>query len=366
MPWNKSPNLGMYEGANWDGYVKTVPNSSPEQARRVAMLDPTITFFFFFREYMVLTNPQWPSSKVFKSGDAVFFKGEPWFGSATQCDAYQKAGTSIAYVSPSAVSVPGCFTTSNGSAAVDVVCIFAANIDQKLPNGSTLLAPNVTVASNGSIACGNPETMQALRNTTAIQNLQAKGIMVLLTLLNNHDAAGWSEFRSASDAQTFVKQLEVAVSTYGLDGIDIDDEYSAGSSVSSSLAMVTSMMKTAMPDKIISKALWDDTQYFGVVYENSTLEQSLTYGWEMSYGSPPADVMPKYVSAGMNKSALSKGFYAPQPSANVSADVEWLKSNGYAGVMAYAFQDEVNQELLGTLVDAWVGPGNWNKAANCT
>lgn len=289
MPWSQTKNVAMYEGANWDAYIKTVPNCSPEQARRIALLDPEISFFFYCRDYMVLTNPTWPAPREFNLGDAVFFSGEPWYGSAPQCNSYKKDGMSIAYigdVTPTTLAAAGCYTTSDGGAAVDVVCIFAANLNKTLPPNYVPLAPGVPVPSGGTIACSSASLQQALQSDT-IKQLQAKGITVLLTFLNNHDAAGWSEFATEADARTFVAQLQSLVSAYGLDGIDIDDEYSRGTPLCSSLAMVTSLMQQAMPDKIISKALWKDKKYFGVPYNGVTLEQTLSYGWEMSYGQPP-------------------------------------------------------------------------------
>lgn len=67
----------------------------------------------------------------------------------------------------------------------------------------------------------------------------------------------------------------------------------------------------------------------------------------------------------MAKNALSLGFWYQSLSPNPCDDVAWLKTNGYEGVMVYAFQEDQNATLLGTLVDAWCGPGNWNKTPNC-
>lgn len=367
MPWNKTPNVAMYKGADWSGLVKTVPQCSPQQAFRITRLDPSISFFFFCREYMVLEATAGNPTRTFNPGDAVFFTGQPWFGSAPQCDAYQKNGMSIAYitnVTPTNLASAGCYTTAQGLPAIDVACIFAANINLTPASGAVRLAPNVPVQSGDALACGNANIVTALQSN-AVSYLQGLGITVLLTFLNNHDASGWSEFTSASDAQTFTTQLQSVVSQYGLDGIDIDDEYSSGTPNTTSLAMVTSMMRTAMPDKIISKALWSDIEYFGVPYQGVTLEQTLTYGWEMSYGMPPQYVLPQYVTAGMATNALSKGFWANQPSSNPAGDVTWLKSNGYAGVMVYAFPEGDNQAYLGQLVIDWCGSGNWNQTPNC-
>ncbi len=374
MPWLKTANVAMYKGANWDSYIKTVPKCSPQQARRIALLDPNISFFFFCREYMVLENPAWPASRVFNSGDAVFFRGAPWYGSAPQCDAYQKNGMSIAYINaiPDAamLSGAGCYTTDDGGPAVDVVCcIDDAFINQTLPSYCTPLAPEIPILLGGSIACARTEFITKVLKSDAIQGLQAKGITVLLTFLNNHDDAGWSEFTTPAFAQNFVDQLKSVVETYGLDGIDIDDEFAGDGAkpVLNSLAMVTSMMKQCLPGKIISKALFADAEYFGVPYQGVTLEQTLTYGWEMSYGGAPQDRLPFYANAGMAKNALSLGFLSGDgtSSPHPIQDVDWLKKNGYEGVMVYAFEVAANSSLLGTLVNAWCGPGNWNQTPNC-
>lgn len=363
MPWTKTPNVAMYGGANWDGLVSTVPNCSPQAAMRIAVLNPKISFFFFCREPMVLDNP----TRVFSPGDAVFFSGAPWFGSAPQCDSYQKTGMSIAYVNnatPTNVAATGCYVTSQGLPAVDVVCIFAANINLTTVGTSVRLAPSISVPAGDALAVGAPNIVHVLQSN-AIAGLQALGMTVLLTFLNNHDTSGWSEFTSESDAQTFALQLQSVVDQYGLDGIDIDDEYSSGTPNDYSLAMVTSLMQPLMPGKIISKALWNDLQDFGVPYNGVTLEQTLTYGWEMSYGIPPKDVLPPYVAKGMAKNALSKGYWSGQPPQHPADEVAWMKANGYEGVMAYAFETPANAALLGSLVDDWCGPGNWNQQPNC-
>src|SRR3954452_7005487 len=52
------------------------------------------------------------------------------------------------------------------------------------------------------------------------------GIIVVLAVVTNWSKAGWSEFTDQKAAQWFVDQLLAAVDRFGLDGIDIDDEYS--------------------------------------------------------------------------------------------------------------------------------------------
>lgn len=352
----------MYKGANWNTLIKKVPNCTPEEAKRIARQNPEISFFFFCREAMILENLG--NEGIFNPGDAVFFSGEPWLGNAPQCDSYQKTGMSVVYVSLDKLLTTGCYTMEDTSAAVDVVCIFAANINQKPFNGDCfVLAPKTSVANGNPYLIGSPDYSTLTKEI--VQKLQAKGITVLLSVLNNHDNTGWSEFQSQETATNFVQQLQEVILHYGLDGIDIDDEYSTGQPIESSLVMVTSIIKEQIPNIIISKALWNDFDYFAPVYNGKTLAQNLTYGWEMSYGGQPKYRLEPYLQLGMTKETLVCGFWSGQPSSNPSVDVSWLKSNGFEGVMVYAFQDQSNIDLLGSLVIDWNGAGNWNKLINC-
>lgn len=355
MPWSIKRNAAMFAGANWNGHVKTVSGCTPEKARRIAAQDPRIRFFFICRDHLTLEHRQWAKPKYFYPDDAVFFTGEPWYGHTPQCDVYVKEGLSVAYVddvTPENLIAAGCHLDDNGLPKVDVVCIFAANLNKILPRGGVRLAPDVPLPAGATLACGQVNVAQVLQSG-AIQTLQAKGITVLLTFLNNHDEAGWSEFKTDEDAHNFVAQLQDIIQRHGLDGIDIDDEYSEGPALPTSLAMVTSFMRRAMPDKIISKVLFADLHLFATRYQGSSLADNLTYGWEMSYGEPPHHRLPPYVDAGMLRQSLALGFWAGQPSPSPIEDTAWVKAKGYGGVMTYAAQTQDNAALLGNLIDAW-------------
>jgi hypothetical protein len=86
MDWKKIPNVAMYKKADWKGLIKQEANCTVERAKQIAEADPNIAFFFICRQGMYLEG----INKSFKPGDAVFFSGAPWYGSAPQCDAYEK------------------------------------------------------------------------------------------------------------------------------------------------------------------------------------------------------------------------------------------------------------------------------------
>lgn len=80
-----TPNVAMYEGANWDNYLYTQNFATIDEALQGAQT--AASFFFYCRGPIVLTN-----GRSFQTGDAVFFTGSPWWGSAPQCDAYYLGG----------------------------------------------------------------------------------------------------------------------------------------------------------------------------------------------------------------------------------------------------------------------------------
>ncbi len=123
---------------------------------------------------------------------------------------------SVAYVEVNNhdLSVVGDYVLEgSGTAVFDVAIIFAANINYDTEAGAAYLHLN-------------ERTQWIVDNAaTQIRPLQERGIRVLLSVLGNHEGAGVANFPDAAAADAFAAQLADAVQTYGLDGIDIDDEY---------------------------------------------------------------------------------------------------------------------------------------------
>jgi hypothetical protein len=83
-----TPNVAMYGEGDWSGMLGRGNYASPDAAMQGALGGET--FFFYCRGYLDL-GP----GKQFQPGDAVFFAGIPWWGSAPQCDAYSLSGGCI-------------------------------------------------------------------------------------------------------------------------------------------------------------------------------------------------------------------------------------------------------------------------------
>jgi hypothetical protein len=200
--------------------------------------------------------------------------------------------------------------------------LFAANINGSSPNTPVLFY--------------NSQMSTILDNNIAIvRQLQQKGIKVQISYLGNHQNAGWSCNMSASAASQLGNAMVAEVVRYGLNGINVDDEYSTCSGNASAFYSVLSAIKanSGFSGKTLSKALWSDSQYFRAPYNAAT---RLTEGYEMTYGGSVSYLTP-YVGYGMQKSDLFLGispeFSSASQARTIAANVA---SGGYQGVMIWA------------------------------
>jgi len=188
---------------------------------------------------------------------------------------------SVAYVevnNNSMVNV-GKYTLANGGGNVfDIGVIFAANI-------------NYDTTTKSAYLYFNPQVQSVLDNAaTQIRPLQAKGIKVMLSILGNHQGAGFANFPSQAAASAFAKQLSDAVAKYGLDGIDFDDEYAeygnngtAQPNASSFVQLVTAL-RSNMPSKLIS--LYNiGPSASRTVYNGVDVGPKFNYAWNPYYGT---------------------------------------------------------------------------------
>ncbi|MFT3978894.1 MAG: PKD domain-containing protein [Ferruginibacter sp.] len=173
----------------------------------------------------------------------------------------------------------GAYTLKNGGQQVfDVAIVFAANLNYDVAKGRPYLYANNNVTKVLSNAA------------TYIQPLQAKGIKVLLDVLGNHQGAGICNFTSRAQAKDFALQIAHTVNTYGLDGIDFDDEYSdygtngTGQPNDSSFVMLVQEVRALLPTKIIS------FYYYGpaasrLSWNGYRVGDYVDYSWNAIYGS---------------------------------------------------------------------------------
>ncbi|HOY21521.1 MAG TPA: zinc-dependent metalloprotease [Cellvibrio sp.] len=80
-------NVAQYGGANWANEIRRDKALTLAQAKAIAAANPKITYFFIAKAGQMSLG----AKGVFRAGDAVFFSGKPWYGSAMGlADAYEK------------------------------------------------------------------------------------------------------------------------------------------------------------------------------------------------------------------------------------------------------------------------------------
>ena len=171
----------------------------------------------------------------------------------------------------------GKYTLANGGAQViDVAVIFAANINYD--------------GSNAYLSF-NQQVQSVLDNVaTQVRPLQQKGIKVLLSILGNHQGAGFANFPSQAAADAFAQQLADAVNQYGLDGIDFDDEYAeygnngTGQPNDFSFVYLVQALRAKLPNKLIT--LYDiGPAAERLTYNGQSIANTFDYAWNPYYGT---------------------------------------------------------------------------------
>lgn len=237
-------------------------------------------------------------------------------------------GISVCYVevNSNALLNTGKYTlTTGGQQLFDIAIIFAANINYNTTTGKAVLY-------------NNPNVSNVLANkATQIVPLQNKGMKVLLSILGNHQGAGFCNFTSRTAAHAFAKQLSDTVAYYGLDGIDFDDEYAdygnngTTQPNDSSFVMLVDELRQLMPAKIIS------FYYYGpaasrLSWGGKKVGDFANYSWNAIYGTYSVPNV-----AGLTKSQLGPAAVDIQSTSQTTANslATQTKNNGYGVYLWY-------------------------------
>lgn len=250
-------------------------------------------------------------------------KTEPTVESVTKA-----GGKSVCYVEVNSNSLlnTGKYTlTTGGQQLFDIAIIFAANINYNTSTGKAVLYNNPNV------------TNVLINKNTQIVPLQNKGMKVLLSILGNHQGAGFCNFTSRTAARAFAQQLADTANYYGLDGIDFDDEWAEYGNNGlpqpndSSFVMLLDELRKLMPTKIIS------FYYYGpaasrLSWGGKKAGDFVNYSWNAMYGSYSVPNV-----AGLPKSNLAPAavdiMATSQSTANSLATQ--TKNNGYGVYLWY-------------------------------
>ncbi|GAA0576944.1 chitinase [Kribbella sandramycini] len=218
---------------------------------------------------------------AFAAGTAVAATG----ASALPAHAARRAAkkpTLVAYIEVndhSMLSAGKYKLASTGAPAIDVAIIFAANI-------------NFNTTTRKAYLHFNAQVTNVLNNRqTQIKPLQDKGIKVVLSILGNHEGAGFANFPDKASADAFAQELANAVTTYGLDGIDFDDEYveygkngTGQPNAYSFVYLVQALRQKLGPDKLIT--LYDiGPASDRLSYNGQSIANTFNYSWNPWYGT---------------------------------------------------------------------------------
>ena len=239
----------------------------------------------------------------------------------------------------------GKYALASGQPLFDIGIIFAANI-------------NYNTATQKAVLAFNTQVTNVLSNrATTIQPVQAKGIKVLLSVLGNHQGAGISNFPTQAAATEFAQQLANAVNTYGLDGIDFDDEYAdygtngTGQPNAYSFVYLVSALRTLLPNKIIS------FYYYGpaasrLSYNGVTVGSRVNYSWNAVYGTYSVPNV-----AGLAKASLGPAAVDIQStSASTAATLaQRTKTDGYGIYLTYNLPNTNVSSYLSGISNALYG-----------
>lgn len=74
--------VAQYKQGDWSQVIGRASNVTVEQAKKIADENPAITYFFYVKGYCMVLETTSVDARIFNYGDAVFFSGTPWWGTA--------------------------------------------------------------------------------------------------------------------------------------------------------------------------------------------------------------------------------------------------------------------------------------------
>ena len=234
--------------------------------------------------------------------------------------------TTVAYIevnSNSMVNV-GKYALAKGGNVFDIGVIFAANI-------------NYDTSTKSAYLYFNPQVQSVLDNVaTQVRPLQAKGIKVMLSILGNHQGAGFANFPSQQAADAFAQELADTVNQYGLDGIDFDDEYAeygnngTGQPNDFSFVYLVQALRAKLPNKLIT--LYDiGPAADRLTYNGQSIAETFNYAWNPYYGTWGVPSGPSEKSR-LSPAAVS---YTDTSSSTAASLAQRTVSEGYGVFLTY-------------------------------
>ena len=234
------------------------------------------------------------------------------------------------------------YELAGGGNVFDIGLIFAANINY---DGQRAYLYN------------NPQVQAQLDADVHIRPAQAKGIKILLSVLGNHQGAGFANFPDRAAAEAFADQLADVVNRYGLDGIDFDDEWSnygangTGQPNDFSFVYLLEALRSRIPDKLITLYFIGPTAE-RLSYGGVNAGDLLDYAWNPYYGTwgvpdVPGLGKPSLAPAAINIQGTSSSTAASLASRTVSQGYGVFNTYNLGSADASAYLSTVTRNLYG-------------------
>jgi hypothetical protein len=290
------------------------------------------------------------------------------------------------------------YTLANGSSQTSIVFLGFGNFSCTPDN---FQPPYITIGDEVL----QQLTLQPGQTQTAVQQLQAAGVKVLLSVAGSSALSmGWDTIPYGQGTQKYANMIAFAqwvqtnlIEAYGLDGIDIDDEWAPTNP--QTFMDTVGTLRQFMGGSLLSKALWADDAHFQTAVSSDApynagamLSSLLDLGGTMAYGYPfqsQVQAINTYKGYGMTWNQLCVGVQAGTgswmtPIEEVSQLAQWAVTSQSGsppvlGMMLYTFSQDIQQwthvpqnspgymypnpndhEWQKAIVEGMWGPGNWN------
>lgn len=232
---------------------------------------------------------------------------------------------------------------------IDHVILFASNINGTATSATLYHNPNQTYILNNA--------------STLIQPLQQKGIKVLLGILGNHTGVGFANL-NAILLESFAQQIASCVNTYGLDGVDFDDEYAkyyqapAGLPTPSATIYgnLIKRVKQLLPGKLVTAFYFSDGGY-PLSFDSATLS-ALDYMWpNFTASSTPPSGFPASKWAKMSICIYNGGSTYPSSNSIMSSSASY---SNYGAIMMFNLREWDASDIMNNFAyDLWGNDVSW-------
>jgi hypothetical protein len=173
---------------------------------------------------------------------------------------------------------------------------------------------------------------------------------VSLSILGNHQGAGIADFASPEAAAGFAAQVADVVERYGLDGVDLDDEYSdygvGGTAQPNdrSVGWLISALRAELPDAVLS--FYDiGPASASLATEDPAVNAQLDLAWNPYYGSWRVPAIP-----GLGRERLSPAAVDVQATSTKTtrALAKRTVREGYGVFLTYDLPDDDRSAFVST------------------